>query len=363
MGKCIGIITTFENDNVLKSLTSQRGISTIPIAGKYRAIDFPLSNMINGEIKTIGILSKVNCRSLRDHLETGKSWGLTRKNGGLLIFTDEAKGDTDLLLKNLDFLLRSNDEYVAISTSRMILNIDLKKVIEFHENSEADITVVYKNIDENSKEFFGCDTLEFNEKNSLVRVFENFSISGDINISSEIFLLRKTLLISILESRIDNDITLKDLIYKTRKKLNIQGYEYTGFLGCINNLANYFKLNIELKNTSILKELFFNNDRPIYSKVKDAIPTYYSNDCKIQDSIISNECYIAGDIKNSILARYVTVEEGAIVENSIIFQNCTIKSGVHLKNAIIDKDVILKEEAILEGHPEYPLVIQKKFRY
>ena len=362
LSKYIGVITSFESRNLLKTLTLHRGIATVPIAGKYRAIDFPLSYMKNSGIKNIHVLTNKNCRSLRNHLDVTKSWGLNRKNGGLTIHADSVETDTELLVENFDDLLKTKDEMIVIAPTYMIANIDLDKVIEFHELSEADITVVYKNIPEISEAFLGCDVLEFNEKNYLTRVCANFLPKKNQNISLEVFLIKRSLLMSLIMSRPNKELPLKDIIYRSKTNLKIMGFEHKEYLSCLNSLANYFKTNMDLINSETLKEIFFNDDRPIFSKVKDSIPTHYLSEEIVKNSIISNECFIEGSVINSVLSRYVNVERGAKIENCIILQNCTIKSGTHLKNVIVDKNVIL-EDAELEGNPYYPLVIQKKYKF
>lgn len=360
--KYIGVITSFENKNLLKALTQYRGIATVPIAGKYRAIDFPLSYMKNAGIRNIHVLAKTNCRSLRNHLDVTKSWGLNRKNGGLTIHSGDVESDSELLLENFDDLLETKDEMVVIAPTYMIANIDLDKAIEFHELSEADITVIYKNIPESSENFLGCDVLEFNEKNCLTRVYENFLPKKKQNISLEVFLIKKSLLIALIMSRSNNQLSLKDVIYRSKNNLKIMGFEHKEYLSCLNSLANFFRTNMDLINSKTLKEIFFNENRPIFSKVKDSIPTHYLGEEIAKNSIISNECFIKGTVINSVLSRYINVEKGAKIENCIILQNCTIKSGTHLKNVIVDKNVVL-EETELEGNPLYPLVIQKKYKF
>ncbi|MGL4971327.1 glucose-1-phosphate adenylyltransferase subunit GlgD [Cetobacterium sp.] len=357
-----GIITSFESRDLLKALTQNRGIATVAIAGKYRAIDFPLSYMKNAGIKNIHVLTNKNCRSLRNHLDVTKSWGLNRKNGGLSIHTGDYTTDTELLMENFDDLLESKNEMVVIAPTYMVANIDLDKAIEFHELSESDVTVIYKNISEPSEAFVGCDILEFNEKNYLNRSFGNYLPKKNLNISTEIFLIKKSLLISLVLSKPTRDLSLKDIIYRSKNNLKIMGFEHKDYLSCLNSLANYFRTNMDLVNSTTLKELFFNENRPIFSKVKDSIPTHYLSEAVVKNSIISNECFIEGTVANSVLSRYVNIEKGATVENCIILQNCTIKSGAHLKNVIVDKNVVL-ENTDLEGNPFYPLVIQKKYKF
>ncbi|MGL5050822.1 MAG: glucose-1-phosphate adenylyltransferase subunit GlgD [Fusobacteriaceae bacterium] len=357
-----GIITSFENKELLKALTENRGIATVPVAGKYRAIDFPLSYMKNAGVKNIHVLSNKNCRSLKNHLDVSKSWGLNRKNGGLTLHASNSNTNTELLLENFDDLLENKEGMVVIAPTYMVANIDLEAAMKFHELSDNDITVIYKTIEDLNENFIGCDILEFNEKNHLNRTFANFLPKKNQNISTEIFLLKKSLLISLILSKPTRDLTLKDIIYRSKNNLKIAGFEHKEYLSCLNSLANFFKINMDVVQTSILKELFFNENRPIFSKVKDSIPTHYLNNAVVKNSIISNECLIDGTVKNSVLSRCVTIEKGASVENCIILQNCTVKSGTNLKNVIVDKNVVL-ESTELEGNPFYPLVIQKKYKF
>ncbi|MGL5088550.1 MAG: glucose-1-phosphate adenylyltransferase subunit GlgD [Cetobacterium sp.] len=357
-----GIITSFENKELLKALTENRGIATVPVAGKYRAIDFPLSYMKNAGVKNIHVLSNKNCRSLKNHLDVSKSWGLNRKNGGLTLHASNSNTNTELLLENFDDLLENKEGMVVIAPTYMVANIDLEAAMKFHELSDNDITVIYKTIEDLNENFIGCDILEFNEKNHLNRTFANFLPKKNQNISTEIFLLKKSLLISLILSKPTRDLTLKDIIYRSKNNLKIAGFEHKEYLSCLNSLANFFKINMDVVQTSILKELFFNENRPIFSKVKDSIPTHYLNNAVVKNSIISNECLIDGTVKNSVLSRCVTIEKGASVENCIILQNCTVKSSTNLKNVIVDKNVVL-ESTELEGNPFYPLVIQKKYKF
>ncbi|MGL4977776.1 MAG: glucose-1-phosphate adenylyltransferase subunit GlgD [Cetobacterium sp.] len=362
LSKYTGIISSFESRELLKTLTENRGIATVPLAGKYRAIDFPLSYMKNAGVKNIHVLTNKNCRSLKNHLDVSKSWGLNRKNGGLTIHNSDSTTNTELLIENLDDLLENKEDMVVIAPTYMIANVDLQKAMRFHELSDNDITVIYKNIDEANENFMGCDILEFNEKNHLNRVFSNLLPKKNLNISAEIFLLKKSLLMSLILSKPTRDLNLKDVIYRSKNNLNIGGFEHKEYLSCLNSLANYFRTNMDLIHTDILKEIFFNENRPIFSKVKDSIPTHYLNEAVVTNSIVSNECLIDGIVNNSVLSRYVTIEKGASLESCIILQNCTIKAGTHLKNVIVDKNVVL-ESTELEGNPFYPLVIQKKYKF
>lgn len=175
--------------------------------------------------------------------------------------------------------------------------------------------------------------------------------------------MKKELLLSLVEkcAYIDYAYKLKAVIYENINKLVVKGYEYKGYLACINSLLSYYKTNMDMLSVDVTRELFFNESNPIYSKSKDSPPTRYYDGSVVKNALVANGCEIKGTVKHSIVSRYTVIEEGAEVENCILLQNCTIKSGVKIKNVIIDKNVTLDAGTELKGSDIYPLVIEKEF--
>lgn len=338
--KCVGIVTTFENSLFLDGVN--RKVSTLPIVGKYSAVDFPLSYMKNAGIQNIHILTSKNCYILNKHLDSGKPWGLDRKSRGLTLHIENVETDTKLLINNFEDFFDNKEEIAAISSIHMISNLELDNVIKFHQNSNADITVVYKNVEEMSNNFLECDILEFNNKNHLIKSYKNLEAGMNRKVSLEIFLIKTSLLASIVTNSSNLNLSLKEIIYESKTKLKILGFEYKGYLACLNSVTNYFNLNMDFINHKNLKTLFFNEKMPVFSKVKDLVPTHYSSNDIVKSSIISDGCYIKGSVINSILSEGVKIEDGAKVENCIILENCTIKSGTYLKDVIADEKFTLK---------------------
>lgn len=363
--KYMGILTLSENETDIRSLTINRPIASIPIGGRYRVIDFALSNMVNSGIQNIGIFSQSNSRSLVDHLGTGKPWDLDRKIGGLFLFNfsigSTPSCDMKIIKNNLEYLYRSKEENVIISPSYMLCNIDYKDAIKAHEVSGKDITVIYKKVNTANKDMINCDVLNIGKNNTVLSVGKNTGLKKHANISLEMFILKKETLIQLIFNCIQTGYysNLKESIYESINDLEINAYEFQGYLQCINSIKHYFNANMDLLNPDIRNDLCFKNG-PIFTKVKDEPPTKCVNGSKVTNSLISNGCTIKGTMKNSIISRKVVIESNAHIENCIILQGCTIKSGSILKNVIIDKNRTIESGSILNGSSEFPLVIEKE---
>lgn len=363
--KYMGILTLSENETDIRSLTINRPIASIPVGGRYRVIDFVLSNMVNSGIQNIGIFSQSNSRSLVDHLGTGKPWDLDRKIGGLFLFNfsigSTPNCDMKIIKNNLEYLYRSKEENVIISPSYMMCNIDYKEAIKSHEASGKDITVIYKRVNTADKDMINCDVLNIGGNNTVLSVGKNTGLKKHANISLEMFILKKETLIQLIFNCIQTGYysNLKDSIYESINNLEINAYEFQGYLQCINSIKHYFTTNMDLLKPNIRNDLCFKNG-PIFTKVKDEPPTKCVNGSKITNCLISNGCTIKGTIKNSIISRKVVIENNSHIENCIILQGCTIKSGSTLKNVIIDKNRTIESGSILNGSSEFPLVIEKE---
>lgn len=367
MKNCIGIINLDENENKIKELTRNRPLASVPIAGRYRVIDFVLSNMTNAGIDNIGIFSKNRSRSLMDHLSNGRPWDLHRKRDGLRVFNfveeDPVYDDVHTFANNMEFLKYSRQEYVVLSSSYMICNVDLTEVMKYHEKSDNDVTVVYKSVNNADKSFIDCDVLNIDEESNVLSVGENIGSAKDANVNMEIFLMRKDLFIEIIYDSIKTGLysKVKKCIYRNLDKLKVKAYKFDGYLACINSLDAYYKANMDLLNGRINNELFFDNG-PIYTKSKDECPTKYTKDSNVVNSIIANGCYIEGHVENCIIARRVHIKKGAYLKDCIILQNSTIGNNVQLHNVITDKCANIEKNEDLRGSKNYPVVIEKDIR-
>lgn len=356
-----------EKEDNIKSLTKTRPIASIPIGGRYRVIDFVLSNMVNSGIYNIGIFTNTNSRSLADHLGSGKSWDLARKINGLFLFnftSDRSElRDIDAISNNMEYIHRTKQDYVIISSSYMLCNMDYNEAAEYHEQSGSDITLIYKKTNHGKKHYLDCSTLYINEENKVLSIGKNIGAEEKLNISMEMFIMKKTTLIDIINKAVQTGYhhSLKEAICDGIEELNVNAYEFKGYVQCINSVRNYYKTSMDMLNGKVTKELFFNNGL-IFTKGKDEAPTKYFNGSDVNNSLISNGCILKGSIEKSVISRRVIIHPGAEIKNCIIFENCEIKEGCKLSNVIIDKNTIINENTVLKGDEEFPVVIEKKNR-
>jgi len=363
----IGILMLNENEDNIKSLTKARPIASIPIGGRYRIIDFVLSNMVNSGIHNIGIFANTKTRSLVDHLGSGQSWDLDRKINGLFLFNFSTDGsqsrDIDALSDNMEYIYRTKQDYVIISSSYMLCNMDYNEAAKFHEESGSDITLLYKKTNNGKKHYVNSSTLYINEENKVLSIGKNIGAEDKLNISMEMFIMKKSTLINMINNSVQTGYhnSIKAAIYNSVPELNVNAFEFKGYLQCVNSIKNYYKTSMDMLNGKVTKELFFNNGL-IYTKSKDGAPTKYVNGSKVKNALVSNGCILEGSIENSIISRRVIVHAGAELKNCIIFENCVIKQGCKLTNVIIDKNTIVNENTVLKGDEEFPVVIEKKSR-
>jgi glucose-1-phosphate adenylyltransferase len=368
---CVAILNlNKKGETQISKLNYKRPIASIPIGARYRIIDFALSNMVNSGIKEIGIYAKEKYRSLTDHLGSGKDWDLSRKKGGLFIFSPEntlrktsyayREGDVYNILANIDYIEKCEEEYVLVAPSYMLCNIDYSKVLDYHKKSQNDITVVYKSIENADKDFNGNMTLNLDDENIVTNIGSNMGLFNNANIFMETYIMKRTDFIETLYKIVSlgKYSYLEDFLIGECENLKIGAYEHKGYLKCINSIEAYFEANKDLLDPKIAMELLY-SDRRIFTKEKNEAPTVYTEDANVVNSFVATGCIIEGTVKNSIVFRNVHVKKDAVLENCIIMQNCTIESGVELENVIFDKNISISEGKKLNGDDSYPVVVEK----
>lgn len=367
MRDTMGIILT--SDSKIPPITDIRAVSALPLAGRFRLIDFILSNMANAGMTNIGIITESNYSSLMDHVKSGKPWDLDRKDGGLNLLPPNMdkvsygviKGDIDMLAGVTDFIQRSRQTYVILSLGSSLYNIDFKKVLEAHKEKQADITIVYKNaVGTEESELSRFTLLDLDDEKRVTDIEVNPYYPKTTNASMDLFVMEKALLQSIIDecsARGDHDF-IKDAIVKKMTGMRVYGYEYEGYTDKIDSLKSYYRNNMLFLQQDIRSELF-NIENPIYTKSKDQSPTRYGENAKVENCFISDGCVIDGVVENCILSRGVKIAKGAIVKNSIIMQDSVIDENVSLDHVVFDKEVHITTGRRLLGQENYPLAIAK----
>lgn len=364
MSKCLGIINLDESERRMEELVHNRLLASVPFGGRYRIIDFVLSNMTNSGIESIGVFTKNKSRSLMDHLSNGKPWDLDRKIDGLRVFNfgDDTPffDDVHNFYNNMDFLELSKQDYVLLSPSYMICNIDYNEALKAHIQNNNDITVIYKNVNNADTAFEDCDVVNLDENKKVISMGRNISRSPVANISMEMYIMKKSLFIDMIEKCILNGVykKIKSFINNNIAALNVGTYEFKGYLACVNSLNSYYNANMDLLKKKVAKELFSKNN-PIYTKGKSEPPTRYGTESNVVNSMVANGCLIDGEVKNCILFRKVTIEKGAKLEGCIILQKSSIGENTVLEKVITDKGTEIKADGYYSGSEFKPYVVNK----
>jgi len=366
VNNCVGIINLDENENRMMGLTKNRVLASVPFAGRYRVIDFILSNMTNSGIECIGIFTKNKSRSLMDHLTNGRPWDLHRRNNGLKVFNfgenNLVEDDVHDFYENRKFIEYSKCEYVLLASSQMICNIDYNSVLEQHIKNNNDVTIVYKNVDKDDiKDFEDCRTVMLDENDRIVSCGEYVVDRESANINMEMYILKTSMFLDIVDKSVKygNYKKVKRFITDNVKAFKVGGYKFEGYVACINSLTSYYNSNMDLLKFKINEELF-SEKSPIYTKARSEGPTKYEKTSIVNNSIIANGCIIEGEVKNCIIGRKVHIAKGAKLEGCIIMQESTIGENAILTNVIADKKSIIPSGAKSITTVSSPHVWEKK---
>ncbi len=368
----LGLIFSENSEVNLGELMRVRSLAAVPVGGRYRIIDFMLSNMINSGISTVGIATGYKNQSLIDHVGSGRAWDMARKESGLFILPPpetqdmggRIMGGIDYLSSALRYLNRSRQEYVMLSDCNTVCNINLEKVMEYHFEKEADITVVYTETPNLSEKELEKHILFDVEEDGRVTDMQIYPRRQKSDCSyMHMFYIKKSLLIEMIEDCIAHDkhVISKNILLANVDKCRIFAYKFEGYKSKIDSIKSFFEFNLEMLDPGIRAELFGKGDgMSIYTKIKDSVPTKYGRDAEVKNSFIADGCVIEGTVENCIIFRGVKIGHGAVVKNSIIMQKSRIMDGCMVENTIFDKEVILMGGKSLVGESTYPLVIGKK---
>ena len=365
----LGIIFSDIQDWSMTELASHRSVAAIPFGGRYRLIDFPLSNMVNSGINKVLLITSSNYRSLMEHVGSGKDWDLSRKKGGILTIPPYSAGENhglyqgrlDALKRVLDNITSSKESYVVLSDSDMIYDINYQKVIKYHEEKNSDITAVYTRANISKSDSIHKILYEFDKDGRADDILVYPITNGSYNIGLNTWVMNKEFLESLIYDAIARnykDFSLNVLSARVHS-LKIYGYEYTGFFAHIDSLQSYYDNSMKLLNIDNLQNIFYSNTGPIYTKTKDSAPTKYCQDASVKNSLIANGCVIEGTVENSILFRDVKVGRNALVKNSIIMQHGRISDNAKLDSIITDTYTFVNKDRVLLGYSNCPFFIKK----
>lgn len=368
--KALGIIN-FENSNAnIEGLSEYRPVPAIAFMGRYRIVDFVLSNMTNSGISNVQVYLKEKPRNLIEHLGDGSHYNINSKRGKLRILYGEKtfsssvyNHDVANFMLNMQYIEEDENPYVIISPSYFVYSIDYSTVLQHHIESHADVTCLYYNATEAKTEFLACDTLSMDKDKRITEFSTNRGKKKNSSISLECYVMTKKLFIELVEKAAATSSLywFKDILKDSVEELDIRGYGIKGFVACINTLPEYFRLSMELKDRSVATGLF-KPGWPIYTQTNDSSPSKYTEGSSVKGSVVANGCVIEGTVKDSIISRNVTIRKGAIVKDCIILPGSYIGENAKLDHVIVDKYAIVHHIKELKGTNEAPVYVKRRDR-
>lgn len=365
----MGIIFANIYDSSLGELTNKRTMASLPYGGRYRQVDFSLSNMSNSGIRHIGIITKHNYHSLMNHIGSGQEWDLDLEEGGLEFLTPFAadsnasyRGKLEALNSAINVLKSAKEEYVVMADSGVLCAIDFDELLQAHITSGADITVAVKDGICNGKKQVDM-AVKMQPDGFVTDIAVDYCADGSYLASMGIFVIRREELIrQVTEAvarsryRLERDMVLYRFATQEWK---VNAYRFGGIALFNESTAEYYHNNLALLNSEVRCGLFRRPNRTIYTKVRDEVPSYYGVDAEVDDCMMADGCRIEGKANHSVFFRNVTLEKNARIDRCIVMQDCVIGEGSELDCVILDKDVVVRPGTKLRGTFEHPLVIKR----
>ncbi|MDE7292889.1 MAG: glucose-1-phosphate adenylyltransferase subunit GlgD [Oscillospiraceae bacterium] len=365
--KILGVIFANMHEDVIPELTRQRTMGSVLFGGRYRLIDFTLSNLVNSGVSEVGVITKSNYQSLLDHLGSGREWDMARKNGGLHLlppFSSTSsgmyRGRLEALYGISDFIKCSDADYVIMTDCDVVTSLDYNAVFEAHVKSGADITAVYSTSNLTLDDAARSNVFGIDESGRINNVLINPQISGECNVALNSYIISKDLLMSIVMDGAAQGIYsfAKSILQGKCGQYKIMAYKHDGYFSKITSIKTYYDANMALLDTASRQKLFLEN-APVYTKIRDNPPAKFAIGANVKNSLIADGCIIEGTVENSILFRGAKVGKGTVIKDSIIMQDSVIGKNCHVECMITDKIVNITDGKILTGSKNYPVYVGK----
>ena len=369
--KAIGIILAGGNNSRMQELSNKRAIAAMPIGGSYRSIDFALSNMSNSHVQTVAVLTQYSARSLNEHLSSSKWWDFGRKQGGLFVFNPTVtvdnswwyRGTADAMYQNINFLKKRHEPYVIITSGDCIYKLDYNKVLDYHIEKKADITVVCKDMAP-GEDVSRYGVVRMNEDSKIVEFEEKPMVSSSNVISTGIYVIRRRQLIEMIERSAQEDRYdfVKDILIRYKNLKRIYGYKINTYWSNIATVDSYYRTNMDFLKPEV-RDYFFGQYPGIYSKIDDLPPAKYNPGCAVKNSLVSSGCIINGQVENSVLFKKVYVGNNCVIKNSIILNDVYLGDNTHIENCIVESRDTIRANSYHCGEDGIKIVVEKNERY
>ena len=367
--KAIGIILAGGNNKMMKELSNKRAIAAMPVAGSYRSIDFALSNMSNSKIQKVAVITQYNARSLNEHLSSSKWWDFGRKQGGLFVFTPTItadssywyRGTADSLYQNLQFLKSSHEPYVVIASGDGIYKLDYGKVLEYHIEKKADITMVVKKLEDRS-EINRFGVVSMTEEGRVTEIDEKPLETNLSTVSTGIYIIRRRLLIELIEKAAEEDRHdfVRDILVRYKNLKKIYAYKLDTYWSNISTVNSYYKTNMDFLKKDV-RNYFFKQYPDIYTKVEDLPPAKYNFGAEVRNSLVSSGCIVNGCVENSVLFKKIYIGNNSVVKNCIILNDVYIGDNSYLENCIVESGSTINANSRYVGEGDPIIVVEENF--
>ena len=364
MYDAFGIVNSASRNIYVEGMQDYRPIGAFSFLGRYRVIDFPISNMSNSGIDRIQVYVNHKPRSLVEHVGTGRHYNINSKSGRLHLLFSEARAVNDLYntdiasyLENMEYIRRLRNPYVVIAPNYMVYTIDYSSLIQTHVESGADITLLYHAVDNAKDSYLSCNILNLNKQKGVLSIEPNHGNVKNRNIFMDTYIMKTELFIELVykAKEMSSMFTLSDIVNEECGELDVRGVAHRGYFASITDFKSYYEANMALIDYKSAQNLF-HEEWPIYTRTNDSCPTHYFDTPSIKNSVVSNGCMIHGTIENSIIGRGCVIKKGAVIRNSIVLGGCMIGENVHIENQVVDKQAKItrgREIISQEGNPGY----------
>ncbi len=354
--ECVAMLLAGGQGSRLYALTSKIAKPAVRYGAKYRIIDFPLSNCINSNIDTVGVLTQYQPLVLNEYIGNGQPWDLDRTFGGVRILppyqgkhrTDWYKGTANAIYQNIDFMKRYNPEYILVLSGDHIYKMDYSKMINFHKQNNAEVTIAVIDVSLEEASRFGIMNTD---ENLRINDFEEKPKKPkSTKASMGIYVFNAELLYKYLEEdeknpESQNDFGKNIIPEMLKNDVRMYAYPFKGYWKDVGTIDSLLDANMDLLNDESLD--IFNKNWKIYSRNDPYPPQFICKDAIVKRSLITVGCYIKGTVINSLLSNNVKVEKGAIIKDSVIFENTVIKEGAIINHSIVANDVVVGKNATI----------------
>ena len=369
--RAIGIVLAGGNNHRMKELSQKRAICAMPVAGSYRSIDFTLSNMSNSHIQKVAVFTQYNSRSLNEHLSSSKWWDFGRKQGGLYVFTPAVtvnnsnwyRGTADAIAQNLVWLKNSHEPYVVIASGDCVYKMDFNRLLEYHIDKKADITVVCRDMEPGTEiERFG--TMKMNEDYRVTEFEEKPLQAKSSTVSCGIYVIRRRNLIEMIERCMEEERYdfVRDILIRYKDMKRIYAYKIKDYWRNIASVADYYGTNMDFLKPEV-RDYFFKQYPDIYSKVDDLPHAKYNPGADIRNSLISSGCIVNGVVENSVIFKKSYIGNNCVIKNSVILNDVYIGDNTYIENCIVESRDTIRAGSRFVGEGGIRIVVEKNERY